>query len=1029
MLCFCQKQNTISLYAFNDIPQLNRLPYISKFLAFGFLYLLISGYFPGSAAGSPSGEAAGGETTESLAAPYGDEVLLIFNYRGVGSVYVTGFYDYSVDKMFLPILELFDLLQIYYEPSPGDFTVSGTFLSPDQPFRIMVTQQRVSFNGNVYVFEADDFRIGEMDLFASPRVFEEVFGLFFTISLNQLSLTLDTDHILPVERAAERARLRQMIESRDIARTFHPLAYDRDRRIAGIGFVDYNITGGFSQDNPSMNFNLVSGAELFGGDIQGSLGGSWSGHAHLLRASNLRWRYVVRDNPHFSTFQAGQMSTTGVLPRSIRGVSVSNDPVEPRRIFESYVVDGTTEPDSEVELYLNNRLIDFQRANEIGYYRFEFPLTYGTTQLSINIFTPTGEALQIDRRIQIPFTFLPPGEFAYNIQGGQTEIFLSEGEEEKWLFHGDVAYGITEWLTAKAGTEYIQSITDDRPFFYGGLSARVMSQYLLNLDVAPDGFYRGIASVMYPTGRSISLQYTNYQDNPFYSMGGAEQDAQLTFFSPFTMFTRPMGVRVGADHQMFGNSSATRYRADLSMRVGRMNIRANYRDALFVVEDEYSFGRGLLTGSLTYTFMRSPGLPVFVRGMFLRGNVSYSIPESALEDISLQMTRSLRQWGRVNFDVSYDFRNEQTQMRLGFIMDLRTFRSSTNVDVRNDRAVIRQNFRGSVGFDRNPDRMVMSNRNQVGRAGASVILFVDNNNSGTFDEGDEIIPYRAIRLDRSAQIFVGRDGIVRINQLQSYFRYNMEVVRQALPNPLLAPGKDNFSFIADPNRYKRIEIPFYRTGIIDGTVYITRDEERRPQGGLRLIITGLDNDFRETVRNFSDGSFFAMDMPPGKYTIEVDPTQLDFLGAHMPDGPIIFEIQALAEGDFLENFDIDIFGKPPTDEEPATEAITDHAATEEAIFAVLKKNQEIVTGDGYSVQAGIYTTPYHARRIRDRLRDQFGIEFYIRYHELYHLYVVFSEGIKYMDDAENIREELAATGFNLAIVERSGDVSLRRIVE
>ncbi|TVR43426.1 MAG: hypothetical protein EA394_01170 [Bacteroidia bacterium] len=962
-------------------------------------------------------------------APQGDEVLLVFNYRGVGGVYVTGFYDYSVDKMFLPILELFDLLQIYYEPSPGDFTLTGTYLSPDQPFRIMVTQQQVFLKGNVYVFDADDFRIGEMDFFASPRVFEEVFGLFFTINLNQLSLALETDHTLPVEKAAERARLRQMIESRDVNRILYPLVYDRDRRIAGIGFADYNISGGFSADNPSVSFNIIGGAELLGGDIQGSLVGSWSGHAHLLRASNLRWRYVVRDNPRFSTFQAGQMSTTGIQPRSIRGVSVSNDPVEPRRIFESYVVDGTTEPDSEVELYLNNRLIDFQRANEIGYYRFEFPLTYGTTQLVINIFTPSGEALQIDRRIQIPFTFLPPGEVAYNIQGGQTEVFLGEGEKEKWLIHGDVAYGITEWLTAKAGTEYIQRITEDRPFFYGGLSARVMSQYLLNLDIAPDGFYRGIASVMYPTGRSINLQYTYYQDNPFYSMGGAEQDAQITFFSPFTLFRIPMGVRIGADHQMLGNSSATRYRADLSMRVGRMNIRGNYRDALFLFEDDYVFGRGLLTGSLTYTFMRSPGLPVFVRGMFLRGNVSYSIPESAMEDISLQMTRSLRQWGRVNLDVSYDFRNEQTQMRLGLIMDLASFRSTTNLDLRNDRAVIRQNLRGSLGFDRNPDRVVASNRNQVGRSGASVILFVDNNNSGTFDEGDEIIPYRAIRLDRSAQIFVGRDGIVRINQLQSYFRYNMEVVRQALPNPLLAPGKDNFSFVADPNRYKRIEIPFYRTGVIDGTVFMIRDDERRPQGGLRLIINGLDNEFRETVRNFSDGSYYAMDMPPGKYSIEIDPTQLDFLDAYMPGGAIVFEIQALAEGDFLENFDIHIVARPPGDDKPETLTKADIAAIEEVISVVLRKRKEIETGDGFSVEAGIYTTPYHAGRVRNLLSNQFGIQFHIRHHEVYHLYVVFSEGVKNIDDAEGILEELSAGGFNLATVARFSKNWLRRIVE
>jgi hypothetical protein len=33
---------------------------------------------------------------------------------------------------------------------------------------------------------------------------------------------------------------------------------------------------------------------------------------------------------------------------------------------------------------------------------------------------------------------------------------------------------------------------------------------------------------------------------------------------------------------------------------------------------------------------------------------------------------------------------------------------------------------------------------------------------------------------------------------------------------MLAPALDKFSFVADPNQYKRIEIPFYRTGVAEG---------------------------------------------------------------------------------------------------------------------------------------------------------------------------------------------------------------------
>ncbi len=55
--------------------------------------------------------------------------------------------------------------------------------------------------------------------------------------------------------------------------------------------------------------------------------------------------------------------------------------------------------------------------------------------------------------------------------------------------------------------------------------------------------------------------------------------------------------------------------------------------------------------------------------------------------------------------------------------------------------------------------------------------------------------------------------------------------------------------------------------------------------------------------------------PPGRYTIEVDPAQLDFLSARMPEGPVEFEIRALSEGDFVE--DLDLFMVPLTEEIPA----------------------------------------------------------------------------------------------------------------
>lgn len=125
---------------------------------------------------------------------------------------------------------------------------------------------------------------------------------------------------------------------------------------------------------------------------------------------------------------------------------------------------------------------------------------------------------------------------------------------------------------------------------------------------------------------------------------------------------------------------------------------------------------------------------------------------------------------------------------------------------------------------------------------------------------------------------------------------------------MLVPLKDKFSFIADPNQFKQIEIPFYRGGIIEGTFLLQRSDKQFGQGGLRIIIKGKNSDFEQTVRSLNDGGFYVMDLPPGSYSLSIDQAQLGFLNAKQAK-PIEFEIKALAEGDYIEGLEIILTGE------------------------------------------------------------------------------------------------------------------------
>jgi hypothetical protein len=300
---------------------------------------------------------------------------------------------------------------------------------------------------------------------------------------------------------------------------------------------------------------------------------------------------------------------------------------------------------------------------------------------------------------------------------------------------------------------------------------------------------------------------------------------------------------------------------------------------------------------------------LFLRGVFLRAHAGYSLYYKAWERFDLQISRSLFKSGYLTFTGGYEPVAQLPFAQFGLTLNLEKFRSNSKIEYRQNELTINQSIRGSLGYDYKSHRFAATNTEQVGRASASVVLFVDNNSNGVCDAGDEKLPYKAIRLDQSATMQLGRDSVIRLSQLQAYYRYNIEVNRAALPNPVVAPALDKFSFLADPNQYKRIEIPFYRTGVAEGIVYVQQGETIIGQGGLRLIVKKERSDFTTTIRTASGGEFYMMDLPPGIYSIEVDPLQLDFLKAEYPAKVFRFEIKALSEGDFVEGIEMVLIRK------------------------------------------------------------------------------------------------------------------------
>lgn len=843
------------------------------------------------------------------------EAMLTFSYPSLGQAYLN--VVFFNDVPYLPLGEVLSMLYIGNEKTSNGKGLQGVFPNKNDNWLIDPLLGMVTVKGSRENLPADKFYMGEMDIYLHPDYYSRIFGLNFLVNFNALSLSLTAEYPLPIDerqkREALRRKLQQSAANRDLSDA--PLLHGRDRKLFAPGMLDYNLNYNYGEGNQNLGILLNAGMELFGGDLQGLYSGTVQEGSLYSSFSGARWRYVLPGgllpdkNAGMTGISVGQINTTGLNNSvGILGVGITNNPVIPRMKLDVFVIDGYTEPDSEVELLIGGQLVDFLRADDVGYYRFNAPITFGVVRLAIRIYTPQGEVKIEERQLQIPFTFLPKGFVTYNLQAGLAETSLDSLDKDL-IGHADIAYGVTNALTIRAGVDNGAVFGKNMTYGVFGLSARILQQYLLNVDVLPDRYYQASASVFYANNTSVNAQFTEFVPESEFNLVGQVREANLNAFFPFKAFGKFSGFRITGERQWYESGFRTNYQTDFNTQIGRIVARVNYRARISGLKD---VGTGIeppnlynaigqFTASMTYTLKRDPSVPVFVRGMFFRGQYRYDTYNKTPISYNFMISQTLFKMGRLTMGYEMDAMRKKGQFQLGFLYDFRGLRTSTQFAASRNSYSAQQAITGSLGID--PSGYILpDNRDQVTRSGVAVRLFIDANENGIFDQGEVVVPAKAVRLDRSANMLLGSDGILRITQLQAYWKYQMEVDIHALPNPNLAPKVKRFTFVAEPNRYRSIDIPLYQTGIIEGFVLVDHNGKEEGLGGLRLILEKLnDSEPLQLLRTFTDGGFYVFGLMPGKYRLHADPKQLEFMNVTSEPGILEFEIKALAEGDYLEN--------------------------------------------------------------------------------------------------------------------------------
>jgi len=646
--------------------------------------------------------------------PEFDEIAVFLEIPGLGGSEIDALI--KANELYLPVTDLFNFLKIKNDPSPGLETITGFFVNPEAAYTIDRIKNQIIYQGKINDLNPGDLIRTETNLFLKSSWFGKIFGLECQFNFRALSVVVTSKLELPLIREMKLEAMRRnishlkgdIIADTSIGRTYPFFRF---------GMADWSAyTSQEINGKSDAMLNLSLGSMIAGGEATASLYYN-SSYPMTEKQQHYLWRYVNNDFSPLRQVMAGKIRTNAIssIYNPVIGIQLTNTPTTYRRSFGSYNLSDKTEPGWIVELYINNVLVDYVKADASGFFNFEVPLVYGNSTIKLKFYGPWGEERTREQNISIPYYFLPEKTFEYTLSAGIVED-TSASRFSKFSLN----YGASKNLTVGGGAEYLSSI-ESQPFMpYVNASLRVTSNLLLSGEYAPGVRSRGTLSYRLPSNLQLDLNYTLYDKDQKAIFYNYREERKATLSVPlkigkFSSFQRFSLYQIVLP--------ASKYTTGEWLISGSLfGVNTNLTTYALFIENVKPY----LYSNLAAAF-RLPG------GFVLMPQVQYSYTENKLFSAKARIEKHVLKNGYINISYEQNFRNNLKLAEAGLRYDFSFAQAGASVRRYNDKTSFIQYARGSLINDRKTKYLGPDNRPNVGRGGINVVPFIDLNSNGKKD--------------------------------------------------------------------------------------------------------------------------------------------------------------------------------------------------------------------------------------------------------------------------------------------------------
>ncbi|MDM8161064.1 SPOR domain-containing protein [Labilibaculum sp. K2S] len=908
-----------------------------------------------------------------------DEISIYFNVKGIdGAEIPAAIYE---QQAYLSLTDVFDFLKIKNIPTPRLDSVEGFIIKEEATYIVDAKNYQIQYQDKRFDLKPTDLIRTADNLYLKLDYFGKVFGLDCKFNFRSLSVKMKTELDLPLIRLL---RMEAMRKNRDgLKGEISPdTIIKRDYPLFKLGMADWSIAANQDlQGMSSENLHLALGSMIAGGETNLRL--NYTPNSNFsLNKQYYQWHFVNNKLKLMRQVRAGKISRQSIssITASVVGVQLTNTPTTQRRSFGSYTLSDFTEPNWIVELYVNNRMIDYAKADASGFYSFNVPLMYGNTELRLRFYGPWGEERTKEETISIPLNFLPQNEFQYSLQAG----VLQDGEQSRFT-RAKFNYGVSRSITFGGGMEYLSSPNSAESIPFANFSLRIASGLLFlgeyNHGVSSVGrlSYQGVSNL------NLVVDYTRYVKDQIAINTNTLEERKLSLSLPIRTPNFSAYSRLALNQMIYPSGKSTRAEIMFSGSIfgANTNLKTN---AMFSNGSQVN-----VSSNLSMAF----GLP---SACTFSPRLQYNYSQNELVFVSATLQKKVFKKAYLDISYNYNLTSETSTAQIGLRYDFSFGSASVSARRSNNKISFSQSARGSLMYDRSTKYLGTSNRNTVGKGGIIFLPFLDYNCNGHHDKGEPKTWGLKLKIKGCSRVNMDRDTIIRVVNMEPYRNYTVQIDPNSFNNIGWKIEKKILSIEVIPNYFKRVEIPVSVVGEVAGTVY-HRDGEK--QNGIgRIIVNFYNSDSIRIARTLTevDGYFSYLGLPVGSYTVRVDSAQLQKLNLiAMPD-ILPFTIKRKVDGDYVDGLEL-VLQNPVRDT-----SISIVTAEEEEM---LVKNTD---RDACLVQVGEFELKAHAVAVQKQLQESLGYSAVIVFEgDIYKLIIA---GVESRKKADLLVPKLVAMGYS-----------------